>query len=106
MKLLLFSVFDSAAGLFLEPFFAPTVEVAMRRFRMTLEVEGMMSKFPEDYTLFELGEFLLEDGQLVPLQAPHSLGLALAFMPAPSGPELDGEGVGITELRAAVGSGS
>lgn len=80
MRLQAFSVFDSAANLFLEPFWAPTIEVAIRGFREAVTREGhQFQKFPEDYTLFHLGEFDQERGELVPA-TPRSLGVAITFL--------------------------
>lgn len=78
----LFTVFDSAAEKFLEPFHAPTIEYALRQFRSTLtDPQHMFAKYPEDYTLFHIGTFSLETGRLEGLSTPHSLGIALTFMP-------------------------
>lgn len=81
MKMLLFTVFDSAAKLFLPPFEARTAEEAIRRFRTTVNSpESQINKYPEDYTLFEVGEFDQESGLLIPLATPHSLGVAITFL--------------------------
>ena len=48
-----FCVFDSAAKRYLEPFFCPSVEFAIREFKSAANTEGhMFSKYPADYTLF------------------------------------------------------
>lgn len=86
-----FSVFDSATKLFLDPFFAQTIEEALRRFRATVNHPEAtnINEYPEDYTLFHLGEYDLESGELRPLSTPHSLGLAVTFLnPDRVGPEL------------------
>jgi len=81
MKLLLFTVFDSAAHRYLEPFTASTVEVALRMFRHTVNSgKGPFSQFPEDYSLFCVGEFDQEKGQLRPYQELQSLGVAITFV--------------------------
>lgn len=81
MKLEIFSVFDSAAKAFMAPFLAETIEVAIRRFRATVNHEGSdFGRFPEDYTLFHVGTFHQEDGSLLALSTPHSLGVALTFV--------------------------
>lgn len=86
MKQLMFAVFDQAAGLYLQPFFAQTVEVALRRFRQTVNAvheDNPIANFPEDYTLFHIGEFDQETGLPTPLPTPHSLGVAITFVDAP-----------------------
>lgn len=92
MKCELFSVFDSAAKKFLEPFFAPTVEYAIRQFRLTAnKANHQFNQFPEDYTLFHVGSFDQDEGLLRPLATPHSLGVAITFIDA-GGPTLLNEG--------------
>lgn len=89
MKCSLFTVFDSAAARFLEPFYAPTVEYALRQFRTTVNQEGhQFNKFPEDYTLFLIGEFDQEQGTITALDSPQSLGVAITFVEA-KGPQLE-----------------
>lgn len=80
----IFTVFDSAAKLYLEPFFAETVEVACRMFRQIVNKEGhQFNKFPEDYTLFHIGAFDPVTGAVQKLDTPHSLGVALTFVDRP-----------------------
>lgn len=54
-----FSVFDNKAGAFLPPFMELNVDTAQRAIMMALEArpEDLMAKYPEDYTLFDLGVF-------------------------------------------------
>lgn len=76
-----FSVYDAAAEAFLEPFFAPTIEFALRSFRQAVNTEGhQFNKFPEDYTLFHLGEFQSDSGHIVSNNTPHSLGVAVTML--------------------------
>jgi len=83
MRVEIFTVYDSAARRYLEPFFAETQEVAMRMFRQLVNKEGhQFAKFPEDYTLFHLGTFNQESG-LIDSGTPHSLGVAITFVDAP-----------------------
>jgi len=81
MKEECFSVYDAAARRYLQPFFAPTIEVALRMFRTVVNTgEHQFNKFPEDYVLFHLGTFDGETGLFTPLATPHSLGVALTFV--------------------------
>lgn len=76
----MFTVYDSAAGGFLEPFFAPSVEFAIREFRQAVNTEGhQFNRFPEDYTLFSIGEFDQKSGK-VSSSEPSSLGVAVTFL--------------------------
>lgn len=80
MEQFIFTVYDSAAGRYLEPFFAPSVEFAMRGFREAVNrVDHQFNKFPEDYTLFSIGSFDPVAGVLN-AEVPHSLGVALTFI--------------------------
>jgi len=75
-----FTVYDSAARKYLEPFFAETVEVACRMFRALVNKEGhQFNRFPEDYTLFHIGSYNDDEGQLSPI-SPHSLGVGLTYV--------------------------
>lgn len=79
MKTQIFSVYDSAAGRYLEPFFAPTPDVAIRGFREAANrPDHQFQKFPADYTLFQIGEYDAESGHIEPMP-PHSLGNALQY---------------------------
>lgn len=85
MNMEYFSVFDSAAGAYLEPFPCPTIEVAIRRFREAIHTpDHQFQKFPEDYTLFHVGSFDQSTGKFTVLE-PRSLGVAMTFL-TPSTP--------------------
>ena len=78
MKLKVFSIFDSKAEAFNTPFFFNMTGQALRAFEdLAKDPQAAISKHPEDYTLFEIGEFDTDTGQLIPLPTPHSLGLAI-----------------------------
>lgn len=80
METRMFTVFDSAAGLFLEPFFCPSIEFAIREFRHSANREGsQVHKFPADYTLFAIGGFDPTSGKVTG-QDPVSLGVAVTFI--------------------------
>lgn len=80
MQKLAFSVFDSAAKMFLEVFFAPSIEFAIRGFREAVNTPShQFKKFPSDYTLFHVGSFDQETGKLIPIE-PMSLGVAITFV--------------------------
>lgn len=81
MRLLLFTVFDSAARRFLAPFEGETIESAIRSFRAVVNQDGhQFNRFPEDYTLFVVGEFSGETGLLEAYETPRSLGVAVTFL--------------------------
>ncbi len=76
----LFTVYDSAAGAFLDPFVAPSIEFAIREFRTIVNKEGhQFNLYPSDYTLFHIGTFGTEDGKILGSD-PISLGVAITLM--------------------------
>lgn len=78
---LVFSVFDNATKGFMLPFYANSIEEAIRSFRLLLRDDNPISQFPDDYTLFHVGQFDEKTGLHTSLETPHSLGLALSFVP-------------------------
>ncbi len=54
----IFSVYDSKAEAFLNPIFCPTRAVAIRSFTASaINPDSDFCRHPEDFSLFELGEF-------------------------------------------------
>lgn len=84
METLLFAVYDSAASRYLDPFVAPTAEVAIRGFKTAVNrPEHAFNSHPADYTLFQVGRFDPETGILVPAN-PHNLGNGVQLLDAPT----------------------
>lgn len=80
MEKFAFTVFDSAAGMYLEPFFAPSIEFAIRGFREAVNTKDhQFNRFPEDFTLYHVGSFDQENGYFN-AQDPRSLGVAITFV--------------------------
>lgn len=66
----MFSIYDSKSEGYSEPFFAPTTEAGRRIFTVnSLEVQSLLFKFGEDYTLFELAEWSELTGKIEPHEA-------------------------------------
>ncbi len=81
MKLKVFSVFDSKAEAFIQPFYSQTTGTAVRSFEQALQDPAHeFRKFAGDYTLFELGQFDQSTGHYTELAAKINLGLALTFI--------------------------
>lgn len=58
MKLTIYSVYDTAAGLYSRPFFTQTDAEARRSFNdIAMDAEHPIGKHPEDYSLFRIGIF-------------------------------------------------
>lgn len=80
MKLKVFSVYDVKAQAYLPPFFLPRTEMAVRVFSDSAnDPTHMFCKHPEDFHLFELGEWDGETSQFDLLSSPKSQGLALFY---------------------------
>lgn len=74
-----FSVYDTKAGAYMTPFFYPSEAMAIRAFtQAVLSPEHDIHAFPQDYTLFAIGEFDDEKGWIEP-HAPRSLGNGVEF---------------------------
>lgn len=76
-----FSVYDSKAESYIQPFFAPTVAVGLRLFDQAVQDErNDFHRFAGDYTLFHLGAFDSATGVFTNLEHTANLGLALALL--------------------------
>ncbi len=84
----IFCVFDSCAKRYLTPFFAGSIDEALRSFRSICNEEGhQFHTYPTDYSLFHIGHWNAEEGSIAGLREPHSLGLAAQFVvPSPQLP--------------------
>ena len=75
-----FSVFDSASESFSPPFFAQTKGLAIRSFAdLVNDPNTSVHKYPDQFTLFEIGEFHDDTGVLSATKTPLSCGLAIEF---------------------------
>jgi hypothetical protein len=78
MKLKIQTVYDSKVGTFEKPFLMRSTAEGLRAWGSIVnDPDSQFSKHPEDFTLFESGEFDTETGILLPYQAPVSLSIAL-----------------------------
>lgn len=70
----IFAIHDAKANAFLQPFFSPTAGTAERAFSTAVkDPASQFEKFPEDFTLFEIGSFDDASGDLVRLDTPHPI---------------------------------
>lgn len=75
-----YSIYDSKAGAFHQPFFSVNDQTAARACAAALDDSGtQLAKFPEDFTLYKVGFFDDAKGQLVPLERLENLGLLLSM---------------------------
>lgn len=76
MKLKVFSVFDSKVGAYMAPFFMRSSGEAIRAMINTArDTQSQFFKFPDDYTLFEIGSFDDATAKFDMPSTPFSLGL-------------------------------
>lgn len=76
MKLKVFSVFDSKIKLYGQPFYALSEKQVIFGFTESVnssDPKSDVARWPEDYTLFELGEYEEETGTFNLLSAPCSI---------------------------------
>lgn len=76
----LYSIYDSKAKLYFRPFTARTRGEALRLFQQAAnDKQTQIGEYPEDFILFEIGEFNDSNGNLT--AEPHtSLGKALDYV--------------------------
>lgn len=83
MKLYVFTVYDSAAEVFMHPFYMQSRATAIRAFRDTIErPDHQFAKHPADFTLMEIGTYDDSTGLFTQLQAKENLGTALEHLAA------------------------
>ena len=80
MKIQIYSIFDNKAGVFMHPFFLRSAGEASRvMIKNVTDPDGPMSSFPEDYTLFKIGDWDDNAGVIVG-HAAESLGNGVEFL--------------------------
>lgn len=81
MILKVFSVFDSKAKAYLQPFHAVNSAVALRSFEAAVNDERHdFHRFAGDYTLFEIGIWDDQSGEVVCDGHKTNLGVAVEFL--------------------------
>lgn len=79
MRLKAFSVRDIKAATYTAPYFAPSVGEASRQFiRLAKDPQSMVGQFPEDFELFEIGEYDSDSGALFSHEVPKAVMMASA----------------------------
>lgn len=81
----MFTILDSKVEAFRSPFFCAHVGEAARMFeRAANDKEIQIGQTPEDFSLFEVGEFDVATGVVTPIHPPKNHGLAVNYR-KPSG---------------------
>lgn len=86
MILKVFSVRDEKTRTYMRPIFDAHTASALRSWsEIVNEPSSPMCKFPSDFSLYEVGQFDDEQGQLIPI-VPHLVATALEYKQAPQEP--------------------
>jgi hypothetical protein len=86
MFLKICTVYDSKAECYLQPFYCKSKGEALRSFiEISNDSKSQIGKYPEDFTLFELGEFDDSNANFRMYDAKVALGCALEFVKTGSG---------------------
>jgi len=76
----MFTVYDSKAEAYMQPFFAKSTGEALRSFSDTCQDKNhIFAKHPEDFTLFELGTWDEQTSNFVIYESKKSLGTAIEY---------------------------
>lgn len=74
MRQLAFSVRDAQAELFSRPFYFPTRGMAVRNFMdQCQDKDSPMRRHPDDFALYQVGEFDDNAGVFLAMDSPHLL---------------------------------
>ena len=83
MKQKIFTIHDKKAEAHFPPFYMPNLSMAIRTFGdMVNNAESQISNHPEDYTLYELGEWEDNDATFTIHKEKISHGNGIEFVPA------------------------
>ena len=81
MILKIFTVFDSGISAYMRPFFDVARGSALRSFAdIVQDKTSAIGKHPQDFTLFEIGEYDDSTAKITTYDAPVSLGVAIEFL--------------------------
>jgi len=86
----MFSVYDSKAGAYTQPFYAVNSRVAVRMFtELANDPKHTFGMHPEDFTLFELGSFDDQSGRIDQLDVKTSaIGKAIEYKQRDNGAQM------------------
>ena len=82
MRLNIYSIYDTASGAYMRPFYMNSDGQAIRAFSdLAQDAEHEIGRHPEDYTLYRIGTFDDNTGKLHP-EDPSSIATAMAMVAA------------------------
>lgn len=77
----MYTVYDSKAKVFLQPFLAQSDEIALRNFAYAANDKGTdIGRFPTDFSLHCIGTFCDESAMLDVFNQSQNLGIAVTFI--------------------------
>lgn len=104
MKYKVFAVLDLKAKCFFPPFVLPNEDMAERVFFDTCnDPKHQYGAHPEDYHLYELGEWEMDKGRLYPYDIPNLIRQGDTFDLSESPKESPDETPDETEIRSEIG---
>lgn len=78
LKLFVFTIYDSKAQAYMQPYCAPNEAVAIRDFAHAANSkDSQVGRFPEDFTLFAIGEWDVQAGTLKPYPTAKAVNKAI-----------------------------
>jgi len=84
MKQKIYSIRDAKAEFFTQPFYKKTHGEAERDFTMLAQdAQSSISKFPEDFDLYYIGDFDNETGKTTPIDTPQHIIKAVQVLNRP-----------------------
>lgn len=88
MTQVLMATWDSKAKAYRNPFFVDSVGQGVRAFATAVNSKDTeIARYPEDFSLFQLGTIDLLSGAVMPIDKPLNLGLASSFKEATNAKE-------------------
>lgn len=82
MQVKVYAIRDAKTEAWLQPMFFVNTAQALRQFGDSLQDENTFSKHPEDFSLWQLGEYDDTTGKLSPLDTPTCIGQAVEYKKA------------------------
>lgn len=81
MNINVYSMFDSAAQAFTQPFFLQNDGLAIRAFQDNVNSKepNNVSEHPDQFTLFRIASYDDKTGTITPEEKPRSLGIGVTF---------------------------
>jgi len=81
MQMKIYTIYDSKAEAYLQPFFMQSNGAAIRAFTdLANDPQHVFGKHPEDYTLFDIGVYDESTAAIVSNATPISLGVAINYL--------------------------